>query len=138
MTELVFTNRYATHPDDVRGYDTEQLRQHFLLDNLMQADSLVLNYTHYERLIVGSAVPTTQPLFLPTVDALKAEYFLERRELGIINVGADGVVVVDDVTYPLANKEALYVGRGAKTVWFHSVNPLEPAKFNPSASRISA
>ena len=129
MTELVFTNRYATHPDDVRGYDTEQLRKHFLLDNLMQADSLVLNYTHYERLIVGSAVPTTQPLFLPTVDALKAEYFLERRELGIINVGADGVVVVDDVTYPLANKEALYVGRGAKAVWFHSVNPEQPAKF---------
>lgn len=129
MTELVFTNRYATHPDDVRGYDTEQLRQHFLLDNLMQADSLVLNYTHYERLIVGSAVPTTQPLFLPTVDALKAEYFLERRELGIINVGADGVVVVDDATYPLANKEALYVGRGAKAVWFHSVNPEQPAKF---------
>lgn len=129
MTDLVFTHRYATHPDDVRGYDTEQLRQHFLLDNLMQAASLVLNYTHYERLIVGSAVPTTQPLFLQTVDALKAEYFLQRRELGIINVGADGVVVVDDESYKLANKEALYVGRGAKSVWFHSVNPETPAKF---------
>ncbi len=129
MTKVVFTNRYATHPDDVKSYDTELLRQHFLLDNLMQADCLVLNYTHYERLIVGSAVPTTQPLFLATVDALKASYFLERRELGIINVGGDGVVVVDDQSYPLANKEALYVGRGANSVWFQSVNSENPAKF---------
>ena len=89
----------------------------------------MLNYTHYERLIVGSAVPTTQSLQLQTVDALKSEFFLQRRELGIINVGGDGVVVVDDVAYPLANKEALYVGRGAKAVWFESVNAKSPAKF---------
>jgi 4-deoxy-L-threo-5-hexosulose-uronate ketol-isomerase len=129
MTNIVFTNRYATHPDDVRSYDTERLRQHFLLDNLMQVDRLVLNYTHYERLIVGSAVPSTQPLQLQTVDALKSEFFLQRRELGIINVGGNGVVVVDEVSYSLANKEALYVGRGAKSVWFHSDDAAAPAKF---------
>lgn len=129
MTTPIFTSRYATHPEDVKGYDTAKLRQHFLVDNLMQVDALVLNYTHYERLIVGSAVPKQAPILLQTVDALKSEYFLQRRELGIINIGSDGIVVVDEVAYPLANKEALYVGRGAKSVVFHSVDGDNPAQF---------
>ena len=97
MNTPIFTNRYATHPDDVRHYDTDELRQHFLLDNLMQPDLLVLNYTHYERMLVGSAVPVTGPVLLETVDALKAAYFLERRELGVINIGNKGSVLVDGV-----------------------------------------
>lgn len=126
---IEFTNRYATHPADVRRYDTEQLRQHFLLDNLMQADVLVLNYTHYERLIVGSAVPVQGPLQLQTVDALKSDYFLERRELGIINTGGSGLVLVDGTEYPLAFREALYVGKGVRDVQFISVDSGNPAKF---------
>lgn len=126
---IEFTNRYATHPADVRRYDTEQLRQHFLVDNLMQADVLVLNYTHYERLIVGSAVPVQGPLQLQTVDALKSEYFLERRELGIINTGGSGMVLVDGTEYPLAFREALYVGKGVRDVQFVSVDSGNPAKF---------
>lgn len=126
---VLFTNRYATHPDDVRHYDTEQLRAHFLLDNLMQPDVLVLNYTHYERLIVGSAVPVAGAIALQTVDALKSSYFLERRELGVINTGGAGVVKVDGVTYPLAFREALYVGKGAQQVSFHSDDATTPAKF---------
>jgi len=126
---IEFTNRYATHPDDVRRYDTEQLRQHFLVDNLMQPDVLVLNYTHYERLIVGSAVPVQGPLQLQTVDALKSDYFLERRELGIINTGGSGVVLVDGTEYPLAFREALYVGKGARDVQFVSADGREPARF---------
>ncbi len=129
MSSVVFTQRYATHPDDVRGYDTAKLRQHFLLDNLMQADTLVLNYTHYERMIVGSAVPVNGPVLLQTVDALKSHYFLERRELGVINTGGAGVVTVDGVDYPLAFREALYVGKGAQQVVFHSVDATIPAKF---------
>lgn len=126
---IEFTNRYATHPDDVRRYDTEQLRQHFLVDNLMQPDVLVLNYTHYERLIVGSAVPVQGPIQLQTVDALKSDYFLERRELGIINTGGNGLVLVDGTEYPLAFREALYVGKGAREVQFVSVDSGNPAKF---------
>ncbi|WP_337841396.1 5-dehydro-4-deoxy-D-glucuronate isomerase [Rheinheimera sp.] len=125
----VFTQRYATHPDDVRQYDTEKLRQHFLVDNLMQLDQLVLNYTHYERLIVGSAVPVQAPVLLQTVDALKADYFLERRELGVINTGGAGVVRVDGTDYPLQFREALYVGKGAKDVSFHSDDAANPARF---------
>lgn len=126
---IVFTNRYATHPDDVKHYDTDKLRQHFLLDNLMQPDTLVLNYTHYERLIVGSAVPVKGPVLLQTVDALKAEYFLERRELGLINTGGAGVVEVDGTAYPLNFREALYVGKGAREVLFVSNDAADPAKF---------
>ncbi|WP_337880222.1 5-dehydro-4-deoxy-D-glucuronate isomerase [Rheinheimera sp.] len=125
----VFTQRYACHPDDVRHYDTDKLRQHFLVDNLMQADQLVLNYTHYERLIVGSAVPVQAPVWLQTVDALKAGYFLERRELGVINTGGTGVVRVDGTDYPLQFREALYVGKGAKDVSFHSDDAANPARF---------
>lgn len=126
---IEFTNRYATHPADVRRYDTEQLRQHFLVDNLMQPDVLVLNYTHYERLIVGSAVPVQGPIQLQTVDALKSDFFLERRELGIINTGGNGLVLVDGTEYPLAFREALYVGKGAREVQFVSVDSGDPAKF---------
>lgn len=129
MNTPIFTNRYATHPDDVRHYDTDELRQHFLLDNLMQPDVLVLNYTHYERMLVGSAVPVQGPVVLATVDALKAQFFLERRELGVINIGGKGSVQVDGVSYPLENKEALYVGMGAREVSFHSDHGAIPAKF---------
>ena len=78
---VIFENRFATAPLDVKHYDTEKLRQNFLIDNLMQADQLVLCYTHYERLIVGSAVPVKAPVALQTVDALKAEFFLQRRAI---------------------------------------------------------
>lgn len=126
---VIFESRYPTHPDDVKRYDTEQLRQHFLVENLMQPDQLVLCYTHYERVIVGSAVPVAGPVQLETVAALKADYFLQRRELGIINVGGSGVVEVDGQRYPLQNKEALYVGMGARQVSFYSDNAATPAKF---------
>ena len=126
---VIYESRYPTHPDDVKKYDTEQLRQHFLVDNLMQADKLVLCYTHYERVIVGSAVPVQAPVQLTTVEALKAAYFLQRRELGIINVGGSGTVSVDGTEYVLHNKEALYVGMGAKDISFHSSDSATPAKF---------
>ncbi|MDP5131134.1 MAG: 5-dehydro-4-deoxy-D-glucuronate isomerase [Paraglaciecola sp.] len=126
---VIYESRYPTHPDDVKKYDTEQLRQHFLVDNLMQTDQLVLCYTHYERVIVGSAVPVQAAVKLETVEALKAEYFLQRRELGVINVGGSGTVSVDGTDYVLHNKEALYIGMGAKDVSFQSSDSVTPAKF---------
>ena len=134
LSEPLFTQRYATHPSDVKHYDTASLREHFLLDNLMQPDRLVLNYTHYERMIVGSAVPVSAPVALATVDALKADFFLQRRELGVINIGGPGVIQVDGQDYALAAKEALYIGMGAQQVSFHSLEPKQPAKFYLNSS----
>ncbi|NND07746.1 MAG: 5-dehydro-4-deoxy-D-glucuronate isomerase [Saprospiraceae bacterium] len=124
----IYETRYASNPEAVKQHDTSQLRSEFLIDNLMQEGKVVLTYTHYDRYIAGSAVPI-QPLKLETIDPLKATYFLERRELGIINVGQDGSVEVDGETYTLGLKDALYVGMGVKEVVFHSDNPDQPAKF---------
>ncbi len=121
--------RYAAHPNDVKGYDTTKLRNEFLIDNVMENDSINLVYSLYDRFIVGGAVPATKRLLLETIDPLKANFFLERRELGLINVGGAGVVEVDGVKYEIGFKEALYVGRGAKEVYFSSVSADAPAHF---------
>lgn len=114
-----YSVRHAIHPADFKGYDTAKLREHFLIENLFQADSIQAVYTLYDRLIVGGAHPVKKPLQLETIPTLRSEHFLDRRELGIINIGADSKVTVDGKTYELANKEALYVGKGVKEVIFH-------------------
>lgn len=124
-----YSTRYAASPQDVKSYDTSRLRDEFLIDNLMEADKINLVYSHYDRFIAGSAVPTNASLKLETIDALKAEYFLERRELGIINVGATGTVTVDGTEYTLEHKEGLYVGQGNKDVVFASKSSSNPALF---------
>lgn len=121
--------RYAASPQDVKTYDTEKLREEFLIKNLMQPDIVNLVYTHYDRYIAGGAVPTGSPLKLETIDPLKADYFLERREIGIINVGGKGSVTVNGEEFQLAYKEALYVGRGNEEVVFSSDDASNPAKF---------
>tara|TARA_R110002096_G_scaffold9533_7_gene37635 strand:- start:4288 stop:5130 length:843 start_codon:yes stop_codon:yes gene_type:complete len=124
-----YETRYASSPKAVKAYDTEELRDEFLIDNLMQEDKIVLVYSHYDRFITGSVVPTINSLKLETIDPLKANYFLERRELGIINIGAAGVVNVDGVDYALAHREALYIGQGNKDVTFTSDSAKDPAQF---------
>ncbi|MCH7401935.1 5-dehydro-4-deoxy-D-glucuronate isomerase [Belliella kenyensis] len=111
--------RYANHPADVKNYDTSQLREHFLIENLFVEDQINGVYTLNDRLIVGGIHPVNKALSLETVDQLKASYFLERREIGIINVGAPTKIEVDGDTFELAHKEALYIGQGAKDVVFH-------------------
>ncbi|WP_418603599.1 5-dehydro-4-deoxy-D-glucuronate isomerase [Hwangdonia sp.] len=123
------STRYAASPQDVKSYDTSRLRNEFLIENLMEQDKINLVYTHYDRFIAGSAVPTDNPLQLETIDPLKSEYFLQRRELGIINVGQAGTVRVDGTEYTLEHKEALYVGQGNKDVIFSSKSASEPALF---------
>lgn len=126
MTSYNF--RYASSPQAVKQYDTTQLRQEFLIDDLMQVGKINLTYSHYDRYIAGSAVPTSG-LKLETIDPLKADYFLERREMGIINVGAKGSLTVDGETYLLNHKDALYIGKGKKEVIFNSDDAANPAKF---------
>jgi 4-deoxy-L-threo-5-hexosulose-uronate ketol-isomerase len=125
----VFEERYATHPDDAKKYDTSRLRQEYLIEKVMIDDQINLTYSQYDRLIVGGAVPVNESLTLDPIDPLKAEYFCERRELGIINVGGNGSVSVDGTVYELAFKEALYVGRGNKTIVFSSETDKDPAHF---------
>jgi 4-deoxy-L-threo-5-hexosulose-uronate ketol-isomerase len=108
--------------------DTEKLRKEFLIPNLMEKGKLNLTYSHYDRYMAGGVVPDT-PIKLESIDPLKSDYFLERRELGLINVGGKGSVEVDGTDYKLDHKDALYVGRGAKEVVFKSDSPEKPAMF---------
>jgi len=129
MTGTLFENRYAVGPVEVKSMDTQQLRDTFLAPNLMQKDNVSWVYTHYERFMVGGAVPVSKPLKLETLDSLKADYFLYGREIGIINVGGDGVVFADGICYELTYKDTLYLGRGTKDVSFESVDSNKPAHF---------
>lgn len=115
-----FTTRFAAHPTDVKKYDTAQLREHFLIENLFTENAVELVYSHYDRLIIGGVKPVDKEVSLETFVSLKSNYFLERREIGIINVGATGTVKADGVTFTLQHKEALYLGRGTKEVIFTS------------------
>ena len=118
MTNYEF--RYASHPEDAKKYGTDELRDHFLIDTLFQDDTINLTYSMYDRYIVGGAKPVGKDLVLETIPYLKSENFLDRRELGIVNVGGKGQVSVDGTVYDLDKKEALYVGKGAKEVVFKS------------------
>jgi len=122
-------NRYAVGPNEVKTFDTQQLRNEFLAENLMQDDKVYWVYTHYERFMVGGAVPISSELTLETLDALKADTFLHGRELGIINVGQAGTVTVDGEVFSLGYKDALYLGRGGKDVVFASDDANNPARF---------
>lgn len=126
MTKYSF--RYASHPDDAKSYDTTRIRQEFLIDNLFNEDQINLVYSMYDRLIVGGAMPVNGEVKLDTIPYLKSENFLDRRELGIINVGGEGEVSVDGEKIILNKKEALYVGMGIKEVTFKSTSD-EPALF---------
>ena len=124
-----YEERYATHPEDAKGYDTDRLRKEYLIENVMKDNEICMTYSQYDRYIVGGAVPINKPLKLEPISPLKAEYFCERRELGIINVGGNGTVTIDEMVYELGYKEALYVSRGSKSVVFASESSDKPAHF---------
>ena len=121
----------ACHPQDVKHYDTELLRSRFMMDKVMAPDEINVTYTLYDRLIYGGAMPVNKTLKLEVFRELGPEitYFLERRELGVINIGGEGIVTVDGKEYTLKFKDALYVGRGKQKVTFKSKDSSNPAKF---------
>ncbi len=129
MAQTDYTVQRACHPDDVKHYDTNQLRSHFMMPKVMEENKINLTYSMYDRLIFGGVVPVGKEIKLEPIDPLKAEYFLERRELGVINIGGDGIVTVDGKEYELRFKDALYVGRGNKNMTFRSKDAAKPAKF---------
>ncbi len=121
--------RTASSPKDVKHYDTARLREEFLMDDLFQPDAIKLVYSHIDRIITGSAVPATKALPLTAGDELRAEHFLDRREMGVINIGGEGVVTVDGTAYTLRYKDGMYIGVGAKDIRFTSADSQKPAKF---------
>ncbi|MGN0764064.1 MAG: 5-dehydro-4-deoxy-D-glucuronate isomerase [Aristaeellaceae bacterium] len=121
--------RTAASPRDVKTYDTARLREEFLIQDLFRPDDIKLVYSHIDRIITGSATPVTKALVLTAGDELRAEYFLQRREMGVINIGGEGTVTVDGTVYTLRYKDGLYIGRGSRDISFASADPDHPAKF---------
>ena len=121
--------RMSASARDAKNYDTKRLREEFLIDDLFQADEIKLVYSHIDRIITGSAVPVKKTLTLEAGAELRADYFLERREMGVINIGGDGVITIDGKEYRVAYKEAMYIGKGAKDISFASIDAANPAKF---------
>ena len=121
--------RTAASPRDVKTYDTARLREEFLIQDLFRPDDIKLVYSHIDRIITGSATPVTKALVLTAGDELRADYFLQRREMGVINIGGEGTVTVDGTVYTLRYKDGLYIGRGSRDISFASADPDHPAKF---------
>ncbi|MBP3819198.1 MAG: 5-dehydro-4-deoxy-D-glucuronate isomerase [Butyrivibrio sp.] len=121
--------RTASSPRDEKYYDTQRLREEYLIDDLFQPDVIKLVYSHIDRIITGSAVPVKEELKLTAGDELRAEYFLQRREMGVINIGGAGVITIDGKKYDVDYKQGMYIGMGAKDVSFASCDASKPAKF---------
>jgi len=122
-------SRFQNSPGETKGMTTEQLRENFLVQNLMQDDTIQLVYSHYDRVIVGGVKPVSKAVELPNHPELRAEYFLERRELGVINVGGAGSVTADGKEYALEKLDCVYLGKGTKQVSFKSKDGKAPAIF---------
>ncbi|MBP9103958.1 MAG: 5-dehydro-4-deoxy-D-glucuronate isomerase [Chitinophagaceae bacterium] len=121
--------RFQNSPVETKQMTTEQLRKNFLIEGLMQAGTIQLTYSHYDRMIVGGVMPTDKPINLPKEEELKANYFLERREMGIINVGGKGAVKADGISYELEKLECVFLTKGTLEVNFSSFSDKEPAMF---------
>jgi 4-deoxy-L-threo-5-hexosulose-uronate ketol-isomerase len=121
--------RFEHSPKEVSEMNTGELREAFLTDNLLHDDSIKWVYTHYDRVIVGGAKPVKKAIVLETHSELKADYFLQRRELGIINIGGKGRIQADDSIYELDQLDCLYLGKGVKRVSFESSEPQDPALY---------
>jgi 4-deoxy-L-threo-5-hexosulose-uronate ketol-isomerase len=121
--------RYAIHPDQMKLFDTQALRKHFLVEGLFEKNKVNMVYSHVDRIIVGGTCPADQDVELKVTKELGVDFFLQRREMGIINVGFKGTVSVDGKEHVLDNKECLYIGLGPKEVIFRSSDRSRPAKF---------
>lgn len=127
MSTIEYTEKFASHPRDVKHYDTALLREEFLIESIFEDDKVKLTYTGYDRFVAGGAVPKTGAITLEPIGPMKAKYFCERRELGIINIGGDARILVDGISYDLGHKDALYVTQGSQEIVLESVDPANPA-----------
>lgn len=121
--------RYESSPKETAGMNTAELRNNFLIETLFSANAIHFVYSHYDRMILGGVMPTNETVGLGTYEELKSDYFLERREMGIINVAGDGKVNVDGKSYNVNKLDCLYIGKETKSVSFESIDAENPAKF---------
>lgn len=125
--------RYTHGPEDIRHYSTEQLRNEFLVEKIFVPGTIQLTYTHNDRMIFGGVTPTDQPLEFQLSKELGVEYFLERRELGVINIGGAGTIEIDGTKEDMKKQDGYYIGKETKHVVFSSKDPNDPAKFYVSS-----
>ena len=125
--------RYTHSPADIRHYSTEQLRNEFLVEKIFVPGTIQLTYTHNDRMIFGGVTPTDQPLEIQLSKELGVEYFLERRELGVINIGGAGTIEIDGTKEDMKKQDGYYIGKETKHVVFSSKDPNDPAKFYVSS-----
>ncbi len=121
--------RYNNHPQDSKTYDTKTLRERYLISTVFAADEILMTYSHHDRIIAGGAMPVRQELGLVAAKDLGTDYFLERRELGVINVGGPGAILCDGQRFAMARYDGMYIGAGVRDVCFVSTEPDRPAKF---------
>ena len=121
--------RFTQSPQETAAMQTQALRDHFLISNLFEDNKINLTYTHYDRVIVGGVKPVKEAVELPNPAELRAEYFLERREIGIINVGGNGKVIADGTSHAIAKMDCVYLGKGTQSVSFVSEDASNPALF---------
>lgn len=121
--------RPGANPNDVKNYDTDRLRHDFLIQDVFVLGEIKTIYSQIDRIIVGSATPAGKALKLTAGDELRAAYFLERREMGVINIGGKGTMTLDGVKYDFDYKDGIYIGMGTKEVIFESADAENPAKF---------
>lgn len=121
--------RYASHPDDVKRYTTEELRRHFLVESVFEPDQARLTYSHVDRIITGGIMPVEQAVALTAGKEMGVDYFFERREAGIINIGGKGVITLDGEDFELDTRDGLYIGMGVRDASFRSASAADPARF---------
>lgn len=121
--------RYSIHPNSVKRFDTEELRKNFLVESLFQKNEVIMVYSHEDRFIICGITPCEKPLELKLSKEIGADYFLERREIGIINIGGEGGIICDGKDYSMNSKDGIYIGKGTKEVSFYSKDPKNPSKF---------
>jgi 4-deoxy-L-threo-5-hexosulose-uronate ketol-isomerase len=121
--------RYSPDPVRFCRMTTQEVRENFLVESLFRPGAIEMLYTDVDRAIIGSAVPSDKPLTLTSADELRADFFCQRRELGILNIGQLGMIVVDGRSYSMANLDCLYTGRGSKDIHFFSDDPVNPSRY---------
>ena len=121
--------RHASNPCDAKHYTTERLRDEFLIETLFVADEITMTYSHIDRIIAGGIMPVSKGLSPKADKELGVDYFLERRELGVINIGGPGRITLDGTVYEMNPRDAIYVGMGSKELLFESTDKANPAKF---------
>lgn len=126
---MTVSKRYATHPDQIIGMSTQDLRDHYLIDDLFQDDSVTAVYTHHDRVVLGGIAPVTTTVKLEGFPEIRSKEFFDHREAGIVNVGGPGTAVIDGEEYQMAHGACLYVGRGAREANFRSEAADNPARF---------